>query len=176
MKKNILKTTLIAVMTLSPFATQAAVEFHPITCADEQLWIEKLGTTALTGLTLVPEGSDKTKFTMVDFSPYHNNSITVAGRQVYPMVDTTVDDNGNFFFYTKPYVKTRYHRGGMMFKFVKVEDNVYDMSMWLESGKPVNGHYEFGHQKPLTRATETGTLRMKITEDSLKARAAATCK
>lgn len=174
MKNALIKSLIFASMTITSVGAQASVDFHPITCDDEIKWVEKLGVTELNGLSLVPLENVKTKFKVVDFSPYHNNSIETAGR-VFQMIDTKQDDDGNISFYTKVFKKEKYNRGGFMFKFTKVEDNIYDLSLWQESGKPVNGHYEFGLQVPITRATPDGSVRMEVTKSSLEARSKASC-
>ncbi len=174
MKNTLIKSLIVASMTMASMGAQAAVDFHSITCADEAKWVEKLGITSLNGLTLVPVGSEQTKFKTVDFSPYHNNSIETAGR-IFQMIETKEDLDGNVSFYTSPFNKNKYHRGGFVFKFTKVEDNVYDMSLWTEAGKPVNGYYEFVRQKPISRASKNGSLRMKVTKESIEARDNASC-
>ncbi len=178
MKQITAKSLMVAMLLTSAMPALCAVDWStPMSCAQKERYAAKLGTSMLNGLTLIPV-KEHPKFNSFDFSPYVNSSMTVSNRQSFPMLNANEDDEGNLVFYTKPYKKNKLSRGGMMFKFEKVDDVHYDLSLWSEKGPAIkfadgSKHLQFVKPKAITK--DGKPLRLRITEKSLRERAKHSC-
>lgn len=178
MKNRLFKTVAIAALSLASLGAKAAVDWStPMSCSQQERYVAQLGQSNLNGLTLVPvEGHPK--FTSFDFSPYVNSSMLVSNQQTFPMIDAFEDEDGNVVFYTKAHRKHKLSRGGMMFKFERVDDEHYNLTLWKEKGPAVklpDGSKGLPFAKPQPITKDGAPLRLRVTEESLRERAKHKC-
>ncbi|MBY5944938.1 hypothetical protein [Photobacterium rosenbergii] len=178
MTRMIVKSLMVAALVTATMPVLGAVDWStPMSCSQKERYVAQLGQSNLNGLTLVPVAGHP-KFTSFDFSPYVNSSMLVSNQANFPMIDATEDDEGTVRFYTKSHRKHKLSRGGMMFKFERVDDEHYDLTLWTEQGPAIkkdDGSKVLPFKKPKKFTSDGQPLRLRITEESIRERAKHSC-